>query len=53
MLALSALWALVCLAAPPVKDTAIYTVIAIGPLVSYCIAAWLIGQLRRDFTQSP
>jgi hypothetical protein len=48
MLTLSVLWALLCLLAPAVRDTAIVTAIAWGPFVSYCIAAWLIAQLRRD-----
>ncbi len=48
IMALLLLWTFVSLAAPAVKDTGMYIVIAIGPLISYCIAAWLIGTLRRD-----
>lgn len=47
MLSLSTLWAVMCLAAPAVRDSVMFVAIAVGPLVSYCIAAWLIGQLRR------
>jgi hypothetical protein len=47
MLTLSGVWALLCLAAPPV-DHAMAVTMAIGPLVSYIIVAVLISQLRRD-----
>jgi hypothetical protein len=48
IMALLSLWTFVSLAAPAVKDTGIYIAIALGPLISYCIAAWLIGTIRRD-----
>jgi hypothetical protein len=48
IMALLLLWTFVSLAAPAVKDTGIYIAIALGPLISYGIAVWLIGTLRRD-----
>lgn len=47
MLLLGCVWAAICFAAGPVIDGGIYTAIALGPLVSYAIVAWLISQLRR------
>lgn len=51
MLSLSAVWAAVCLVAPPV-DSGMYVAMAAGPLLSYAIGAFLIAQIRRDATSS-
>ena len=47
MLLLACVWAAICFAAWPVVDGGIFAAIALGPLVSYGIVAWLIWQLRR------
>lgn len=47
MLSLLGAWAALCFVVPPIESR-IYVAMAVGPLVSYAIGAWLIATLRRE-----